>query len=322
MDNKPEVSPDPVATSLASMIEEWVDGGIRMGTDWRPGLVGVITRRLKRFQAPAAPVAERRPTGQWRIPVNGDWFYGTKEQCERERAEYETTFTPEDFAEAGVVVPEQIWSSPPAPVLSVWYGAMPESNGKTNWTAILHRKDEGLMGGVSICLDRSEYPDRVRYEADRMRYLIGELGAEPCILDYDADKHSGYVKPSCATCQDHGVIGYTTGQTAESFDQGEAPCPDCTPVDAGPVDQNGEPFALDQWWVTELDNASITNLMTADLVRACKVARNLASAVLPPSVAQDLCKHGEEKKPGACDECAEEYQQMRADDRRGYENRG
>lgn len=94
------------------------------------------------------------------------------------------------------------------------------------------------------------------------------------------------------------------------------------PVHTGPVDQNGEPFALDQWWVTELDNASITNLMTADLVRACKVARNLASAVLPPSVARDLCKHGEEKKPGACDECAEEYQQMRDDDRRGYENRG
>lgn len=35
--------------------------------------------------------------------------------------------------------------------------------------------------------------------------------------------------PACATCEDHGVIGYTTGQTAESFEQGEAPCPDCQP---------------------------------------------------------------------------------------------
>lgn len=34
--------------------------------------------------------------------------------------------------------------------------------------------------------------------------------------------------PACSTCQDHGVIGWTTGQTAESFDQGEAPCPDCS----------------------------------------------------------------------------------------------
>jgi hypothetical protein len=74
------------------------------------------------------------------------------------------------------------------PALAVWYGSMPESNGKSNWTAILHRKGEGLMDGPHITIDRSEYPDRVRYEADRMRYLIGEIADEPCILDYDADK--------------------------------------------------------------------------------------------------------------------------------------
>lgn len=74
---------------------------------------------LKFAKQIASPVVERQPAGQWRIPVNGDWFYGTKEQCERERAEYETTFTAEDYAEAGVVLPEQIWSSPPAPVAVV-----------------------------------------------------------------------------------------------------------------------------------------------------------------------------------------------------------
>lgn len=76
-----------------------------------------------------------------------------------------------------------------ASALTVWYGSMPESNGKTNWTAILHRGD--ISEGFTI--DRSEYPDRVRYEADRVRYLIGETEKEPWILDYDADKHSGYV---------------------------------------------------------------------------------------------------------------------------------
>jgi len=45
-------------------------------------------------------------------------------------------------------------------------------------------------------IDRSEYPERVLYEADRVRYLIGERAERPYILDYDADKHSGYVKPS------------------------------------------------------------------------------------------------------------------------------
>ncbi|PTS86464.1 hypothetical protein DBR00_02600 [Pseudomonas sp. HMWF032] len=79
------------------------------------------------------------------------------------------------------------------PALTVWYGPMPESNGKSNWTAILHRKGECISEGLT--LDRSEYPDRVRYEADRARFLIGELQEKPFILDYDADKHSGYVAP-------------------------------------------------------------------------------------------------------------------------------
>ncbi|WP_436918171.1 DUF551 domain-containing protein [Enterobacter hormaechei] len=79
------------------------------------------------------------------------------------------------------------------PELTVWYGAMPETNGKTNWTAILHRKGEGrCMNGFTI--DRSEYPGRVLYAADRVRYLIGEKSERPSILDYDADAHSGYMK--------------------------------------------------------------------------------------------------------------------------------
>lgn len=77
-----------------------------------------------------------------------------------------------------------------SPVISVWYGAMPESNGKTNWTALLCR-DGDISTGITI--ERSEYPDRVRYEADRVRFLIGEISEEPCILDYDADKRSDYV---------------------------------------------------------------------------------------------------------------------------------
>lgn len=79
------------------------------------------------------------------------------------------------------------------PELTVWYGAMPETNGKTNWTAMLHRKCHHPWEGITI--DRSEYPDRVRYEADRMRHLIGELADEPDILAYDAEAHSGYVYP-------------------------------------------------------------------------------------------------------------------------------
>ena len=84
----------------------------------------------------------------------------------------------------------------PAPSpLTVWYGSMPESNGKRNWTASLHRRGEDAhMNG--FCFARSEYAGRVRYEADRMRWIIGELADKPNILAYDADLHSGYVEPT------------------------------------------------------------------------------------------------------------------------------
>jgi len=88
------------------------------------------------------------------------------------------------------------------PALEVWVGAMPESNGKTNHTAILKRKGSQLWDeDVAITIDRSEYPGRVQYEADRMRYLIGEIDKEPCIMDYDPDEHSGYVKPPAQPTQ-------------------------------------------------------------------------------------------------------------------------
>jgi hypothetical protein len=96
-------------------------------------------------------------------------------------------------AEALLAVPTSSAENKPAaqPKLSVWYGPMPESNGKTNWTAILHRGD--VVTGIVI--DQSEYEHRVRFAADEMRFLIGEINEEPDILTYDADAHSGYVEP-------------------------------------------------------------------------------------------------------------------------------
>lgn len=92
---------------------------------------------------------------------------------------------------------------PQQPELTVWYGPMPESNGKSNFTAILMRKGDGMIEAMSsgMTIARSEYPERVRYEADCVRFLIGDLNEEPCILDYDTDKHSGYVAPAGQTNQ-------------------------------------------------------------------------------------------------------------------------
>jgi len=86
------------------------------------------------------------------------------------------------------------------PDLTVWYGAMPESNGKSNFTATLMRKGADFFGTDHYTFSRSEYPDRVRYEADFMSYLIGERAERPEMWDkgYDFDKHSGYVAPLAA----------------------------------------------------------------------------------------------------------------------------
>lgn len=84
------------------------------------------------------------------------------------------------------------------PALTVWYGSMPESNGRENWTATIRRVNPTDKWDQGFCFAQSEYPDRVRYEADRMRWIIGELAEKPDILAYDAEKHSGYVTPSPA----------------------------------------------------------------------------------------------------------------------------
>lgn len=44
----------------------------------------------------------------WRVPVNGEWFYGTEEQCKKERAEYESTFCIDELDEEGREYPEPL----------------------------------------------------------------------------------------------------------------------------------------------------------------------------------------------------------------------
>ncbi|HHT4570476.1 hypothetical protein [Enterobacter hormaechei] len=105
------------------------------------------------------------------------------------------------------------------PELTVWYGSMPETNGKTNWTAMLHRKGHHPWEGITI--DRSEYPDRVRYEADRMRHLIGELADEPDILAYDAEAHSGYVYPGNPPVTPDGWVLVPEEPTHEMLEAGD-----------------------------------------------------------------------------------------------------
>ena len=64
---------------------------------------------------------------------------------------------------------------PDAKNLTVWYGPMPESNGRTNWTAILHKGD--MVEGFTLA--RSEYPERVRYDPRRAVPAWAARGRSP-----------------------------------------------------------------------------------------------------------------------------------------------
>ena len=76
------------------------------------------------------------------------------------------------------------------PRLTVRLQSFPESNGKRNWTAMLVRVDpwDGLIGNCGgVTVAHGELWNRVAYEAERTKLLIGERDTEPHILDYGDD---------------------------------------------------------------------------------------------------------------------------------------
>ena len=77
------------------------------------------------------------------------------------------------------------------PRLRVHLRGYPESNGKRNWTALLKRAESGFPGLVGtnggIVFSYGEYWNRVAFDAERARYLIGDRASEPHILSYATD---------------------------------------------------------------------------------------------------------------------------------------
>lgn len=77
---------------------------------------------------------------------------------------------------------------------------------------------------------------RLRHVGMELTGVIDEYRAMPCEslksrMFQTADRYRKRLTAKCGNCEDHGVIGYTTGQTPETFDQGEYPCPECHPTE-------------------------------------------------------------------------------------------
>lgn len=78
--------------------------------------------------------------------------------------------------------------------------------------------------------------ERLRHVGMELTGVISEYRAMQCDslkqrMFSTVDRYRKRLNANCNTCEDHGVVGYTTGQTPESFDQGEYPCPECHPTE-------------------------------------------------------------------------------------------
>ncbi len=133
---------------------------------------------------PAArqPVEPQRPKGMTninsRLSFNHGWV-----ACERHHGI--RTGKTEVADEGKTAAAAQV-----LPRLAVRVVSYPESNGKRNWTALLTREAKwgGLIGNSGgVTLARGELWNRVAYEAERARFLLGQRDTEPFILDYGDD---------------------------------------------------------------------------------------------------------------------------------------
>lgn len=121
------------------------------------------------------------PPVAWRgVHVEGDYLYYD---------EFPSDLTWEQRRQLNI---KPLWDTANGeqPRLKVRLQSFPESNGKRNWTAILGRegKWDGLVGSCGgITIERGELWNRVAYEAERARFLLGERDTEPFILDYGDD---------------------------------------------------------------------------------------------------------------------------------------
>lgn len=172
-----------VAALVAAPAQERIDAlelEVRQLTEQAAAL-----RHAIRFQQPAPSAAPSRVY----LVATGEIHEG------------EETYTRHDNAPPPLCDSECLYTAPQAadsvledaarqPQLKVRLTAFPESNGKQNWTALLVRSEPwgGLVGNCGgISLARGELWNRVAYEAECARFLIGERDTEPCILDYAKD---------------------------------------------------------------------------------------------------------------------------------------
>lgn len=111
---------DKIAKSISDMVIEYVEGGIRGGTDWRNGLETIISRRLNRLAAPSS-----------------DNVMPTIEDCHKMAAQVGMRFVP--YAIGGPDAPNTVRADGQSYVVGVTPASALPTSTETGW--VIERGD-------------------------------------------------------------------------------------------------------------------------------------------------------------------------------------
>lgn len=114
-----------------------------------------------------------------------------------------------------------------------------------------------------------------RLDAQIADALFGQPGMSKLDVANQLRLLRGNGKPLlCGNCYGLGVIGYTSGQTPEQFEQGEYPCPDC--AQPSPADQGDEPWPEIDLILADAYSAGAEGLQFEGIARRAAVRAAIA----------------------------------------------
>jgi len=110
----------------------------------------------------------------WRVSVSGEWFYAkNKAECERERADYESTFTLEELNEEGREVPEPLFAHADPGEACKWRNEAHRFNLEVERLRFELREAKALTNGQTVL--RKEDAEDWANERDTLRAQLADL---------------------------------------------------------------------------------------------------------------------------------------------------
>ena len=216
----PDQATQQVADSLALMVIEWVETGIKLNTNWRNGMANIIALRMARLSKPEVLRQAEMDAAQstlmrlgytyhggqlWKPPLGEAPRFDLLDALQSELAKARESIQVRNLGRYGAAY------DAPEDKRAYTYEAQPDNVGAS--------RIGGAITRTTLGPDSTDNGLSLLKALQDAGYGVFELA------------HQSAPDSVCKTCQDHGVIGWTSGQTPESFDMGERECPDCAPAE-------------------------------------------------------------------------------------------